>query len=89
MGLIIAESIFALACSIETGLSTTTAVTVNLESCVVVAWQAAEENIDGMPIQGLSGYRIFFGETSNRYTEETFVDDPDATQVELDLTPGY
>lgn len=55
---------------------------------VVVAWQAPDQNTDGSTIQGLSGYRLFYGATSGSYTEEAFVDDAQATEVGLDLSPG-
>ncbi len=78
---------FELTCSGPQG-STKSLVTVNLENRVTVAWQAPAENTDGTPISGLSGYRIFYGEQSGSYSDDTFVADPQATEVELDLAPG-
>lgn len=78
---------FELTCSGSEG-STKSLVTVNLENRVTVAWKAPAEYTDGSPISGLSGYRIFYGATSGSYSDDTFVADPQATNVELDLAPG-
>lgn len=81
------DTTFALSCSGDTG-STETSVTVSIQNSVLVAWQAPKENTDGTPLDGLSGYRIFYGETPGNYSDTTTVNDPATTSVELDLAPG-
>jgi len=55
---------------------------------VVVAWEAPHANVDGTNIDGLSGYRVFYGNLPSTYTEESMVDDPQAIELQLDLAPG-
>jgi hypothetical protein len=87
VGPLTAMTTYTLTCDGAAGTATSI-VTVGIERGVVVAWKAPEENTDGSPILALSGYRLFYGDEPSSYSNETFVDDPDATEVELDLAPG-
>lgn len=39
-----------------------------------VSWTAPTERTDGTPLDGLSGYIVFWGQASREYTESAFVD---------------
>jgi hypothetical protein len=54
-----------------------------------LAWQAPTENEDGSPLTDLAGYRIYYGTTSGKYSEEVALESPGLTSHVIDnLAPG-
>lgn len=54
-----------------------------------LAWQPPTQNEDGTPLTDLAGYRIYYGTTSGKYTEEVALDSPGLTSYVIDnLAPG-
>jgi hypothetical protein len=66
-----------------TSSSTTTAGTATL------SWAAPTENIDGTPVTGLAGYRVYYGTSADALTQSIEVPGPaTTTYVVSDLGPG-
>ena len=55
---------------------------------VTLQWQPPDENVDGSPLVGLSGYRIYLGTVSRQYTDEVPVNDASSTSRSLELPSG-
>ena len=54
-----------------------------------LAWQPPTENEDGTPLTDLAGYRIYYGTSSGKYSEEVLLDSPGLTSYVIDnLAPG-
>ena len=54
-----------------------------------VAWQPPTENEDGTPLTDLAGYRIYYGTTSGKYSDEVLLNSPGLTSYVIDnLAPG-
>ena len=54
-----------------------------------IAWQPPMENEDGTPLTDLAGYRIYYGTSSGKYSEEVRLDSPGLTSYVIDnLAPG-
>lgn len=85
------DSQFSITCS-GTGGSTSASTTVNVTQglrSVNVSWDAPTTRSDGSPLDDLSGFRIYYGTTSNSYTQSVTVNDANSTShVVSNLTPG-
>jgi Putative Ig domain/Fibronectin type III domain len=56
---------------------------------VTVSWVPPDENTDGTPLTGLSGYRIHYGTASKKYTQTIDVENAGLTRYVVDnLKPG-
>ena len=55
---------------------------------MTLSWQAPTENVDGSLVTELVSYEIFYGESSDNYTGQATVADPNATSVALPLPIG-
>jgi Putative Ig domain len=54
-----------------------------------IAWRPPTENEDGTPLTDLAGYRIYYGTSSGKYSEEVRLDSPGLTSYVIDnLAPG-
>jgi hypothetical protein len=54
-----------------------------------IAWQPPTENEDGTALTDLAGYRIYYGTSSGKYSEEVRLDSPGLTSYVIDnLAPG-
>ncbi|MEQ8486952.1 MAG: hypothetical protein RIB46_21525 [Pseudomonadales bacterium] len=63
-------------------------ISVRVLGVVTVSWQPPTENVDGSPVDDLSGYRIYLGNISRQYTDEVAVSDPGATNRSIELPSG-
>lgn len=50
-----------------------------------IRWERPATNANGAPAGAMSGYRIYFGQVSNRYTRSVFVADGSATSGTVTL----
>jgi len=64
---------FSLNCA-GAGGSAVAMVSVSVVGSLQISWQAPTENVDGTPINGLSAYRIHYGESSGQYDSVVEVD---------------
>ena len=62
--------------------------TVQVLGSTSIAWQAPSHNVDGTPIEGLSGYRIHVGSVSGSYNQTISLNNPTALAATVDLAPG-
>jgi hypothetical protein len=62
--------------------------TVQVLGSTSIAWQAPSQNVDGTPIEGLSGYRIHVGSVSGSYNQTISLNTPTALTATVDLVPG-
>lgn len=54
-----------------------------------VAWKPPTENEDGTPLTDLAGYRIYYGTSSGKYSEEVQINSPGLTSYVIEnLAPG-
>jgi chitodextrinase len=49
-----------------------------------VSWRAPTTNVDGTPITGLSGFRVFYGNVSGQYGQSLLVSSPSITSVVIE-----
>ncbi len=62
--------------------------TVQVLGSTSIAWQAPSHNVDGTPIEGLSGYRIHVGSVSGSYNQTISLNNPAALAATVDLVAG-
>jgi len=55
---------------------------------LALAWQAPTENVDGSPLDDLSGYKIYYGTSSRNYDASVSIDDPSATSGSVIVVSG-
>jgi len=86
-GALTGSTTFTLTCS-GAGGSVVEMIQVDILGSVTLSWQAPTENVDGSPLTDLSGYRIYYGESSRDYPGMVEVTDPATTSQTLDLESG-
>jgi hypothetical protein len=86
VGPINADTTFSLNCSGSAG-SAVAMTTVQVRSARL-SWDAPTENVDGTTLTDLDGFVVYYGSTSRNYTQTVDINDPDQTELQLDLTPG-
>ncbi|MFK7914262.1 MAG: fibronectin type III domain-containing protein [Pseudomonadales bacterium] len=80
---------FELVCSnADSSSSAIAIVQVAQDGTLQLSWNRPTENEDGSPLNNLSSYKIYYGQTPGQYTEEFQVNDPDATSTDLTLPQG-
>jgi len=77
---------YTLTCSGEGGGAVQMA-SVTVMGSISMSWQAPTESIDGMPVQGLDSYRIYYGSASRDYVDYVEVSG-DVTEHLLSLPVG-
>ncbi len=56
---------------------------------VTLSWNPPIQNADGSALTDLAGYRIYYGTSSGKYSEEVLLDSPGLTSYVIDnLAPG-
>lgn len=78
---------FTLTCE-GSGGTTVAMISVAVIGTISLAWQPPAENEDGSPLMDLSGYRIYYGQFSRSYDEVIELEDPEATQWDIELSSG-
>jgi hypothetical protein len=54
---------------------------------VSLEWEPPTDNSDGTPLQDLSGYKIYYGNTSKKYSASIVVNNPGVTRYVVDTLP--
>jgi len=54
----------------------------------ILRWQAPTQNVDGSALTDLSGYVIYWGTSSRRYTDSHAINSPTTTQWEVTVPAG-
>jgi hypothetical protein len=69
--------------------STTSSTTASSTGTATLSWSAPTENVDGTPITGLAGYRVYYGTSADALTESIDVAGATTTTYVInDLSPG-
>jgi len=56
---------------------------------ITVSWVPPTQNMDGTPVTGLSGFRVFYGTASRQYAQSLLVSSPSLRSVVVEgLSPG-
>ncbi|HEX7035203.1 MAG TPA: hypothetical protein VF210_05485 [Pseudomonadales bacterium] len=77
---------YTLSCSGPSGNALATVTVEVLDK--VLRWQAPTQNVDGSPLTDLAGFNVYWGTESRAYGAPHTINDPTATQWEVDLPPG-
>lgn len=77
---------FTIQCS--NGNSSATASTLTVVTDPTVRWIPPTETVEGEPLENLSGYELLYGPEAGNYAGTIIIDDPEQTEVELDLPGG-
>jgi hypothetical protein len=80
------QTTFSLSCT-GSGGSAMQMISVSINGAVSLGWQPPTQNTDGSPLTDLSGYRIYFGQVSGNYTDQTAVSAP-ASSYSVTLPSG-
>ena len=56
---------------------------------VTVEWDPAQKTIDGNPLENVSGYKVYYGETSGQYSDSVFVTNGTSADLELEYNKAY
>jgi hypothetical protein len=59
--------------------------TTEASSTATIRWDRPATNANGAPAGAMSGYRIYFGQASNRYTHSVYIADGSATSGTVTL----
>jgi hypothetical protein len=82
-----ASTTFTLSCS-GAGGTDIAMISVAVNGTVVLRWQPPTQQIDGSPLPGLSGYRIYYGSTSGSYLGYQEIGAQGGSEHSLSLPPG-
>jgi hypothetical protein len=77
---------FVLSCTNSSGTTTESidvAITMSGNGTALVSWTPPTENTDGSVLTDLAGYKIYYGATSNNYTEVVSIDNPGLSSYQI------
>ena len=78
---------YTLTCS-GAGGNAVSMITVNVSGTLSLSWVAPTENVDGSALTDLSGYKIYYGDSTGNYSSSTDVNDANATSISFTLVSG-
>ena len=78
---------YTLTCS-GAGGNAVAMITVNVSGTLSLSWVAPTENVDGSALTDLSGYKIYYGDSTGNYSSSTDVNDANATSISFTLVSG-
>jgi hypothetical protein len=82
-----ASATFTLSCS-GAGGTDVAMISVAVNGAVALRWQPPTQLVDGTPLPGLSGYRIYYGAASGSYLGYEEIGTTAGTEYSLQLPPG-
>ncbi|MEJ2692713.1 MAG: fibronectin type III domain-containing protein [Candidatus Thiodiazotropha sp.] len=80
------DSHFVLSCTNSSGTTTESidvVITMSGNGTALVSWTPPTENTDGSVLTDLAGYKIYYGATSNNYTEVVSIDNPGLSSYQI------